>query len=131
MLKRKVGSKALLSSVIQLETKCFHLKHVWWKLAFYSGNNLTPDYGDKLIILGYKIIWRRRNNKVHEDLITKLSAIQQKNKAERRGKTKGTVGHHILTGIDGTTISTVSSFITNQGNFFCITSSSSVQLTWN
>ena len=51
-------------------------------LAFYLGNNLTSDYGDKFITLGYKIIWRRRNSKVHEDLITKLSAMQQKNEAE-------------------------------------------------
>lgn len=39
--------------------------------GIYSENNLTPDYGDKFPMLGYKIIWRRRNSKVHEDLITK------------------------------------------------------------
>lgn len=49
-------------------------------LALYSGNNLTPDYGDKFITLDYKIIWRR--SKVHENLITKLSATQLKNEAE-------------------------------------------------
>lgn len=48
----------------------------------YSGNNLTADYGDKFPMLGYKIIWRRRNSKVHGDLITKLSAIQQKKEVE-------------------------------------------------
>jgi len=34
-------------------------------LAFYPGNNLTLDYGDKFITLGYKIIRRRRNNTVY------------------------------------------------------------------
>lgn len=98
-------------------------------LAFYSGNNLTPDYGDKFVTLDYKIIWRRRNSKVHEDLI-KLSAIQLKNKAEWRCKTRGTVGHHILTGIDGNNCFYILFIYINQENF-CMTSSSTFQLTWN